>query len=69
MKREEAEVAIQMLQILDAKPEGWREQVRRLGNELKRLKRLEPPIIDLTKLEGAVNRKQQDKGYKTGKSR
>ena len=60
VKGEEIDIAIQLLDILDAKSNGWKEEAKRLVEEIRRLKRLEPPYVDLTKLEGVVARRKKD---------
>ena len=57
IRREQADVALQMIDILNFKPKRWKEKLVRLAEELRRLNDRQPPDIDLTTLKG-VARKQ-----------
>lgn len=51
-KQKQAELALEMLDILDEKPEGDKEQLEELRKEMKRLNHARAPDIDITKLKG-----------------
>ena len=57
IKREQADIALLMLDALDAKSEGWKENLRRLAEEMSRLNDRQPPHIDLATLKGAVKKR------------
>lgn len=53
-KRKEAELALKMCDILDAKPEGYKKVMEELKAEISRLNQALAPNVDITKLKGVI---------------
>lgn len=51
-KQKQAELALQMCDILDEKPEGYRKQLEELRTEISGLNHATGPKIDITNLKG-----------------
>lgn len=50
-KQKQAEIALEMLDVIQLRKEGYRERLKQLKTELCELNHLSPPDIDLTELE------------------
>lgn len=59
VKKDQADIALRILDITEAKAKDWREEASRLGEELKKLHRSQPPDIDLTTLKGVVEKRRK----------
>jgi len=54
LTQKQADLALQMCDILDAKPKGYRKLLERLRREMSRLNHAPAPDIDITKLRGII---------------